>query len=228
MKRLLLLAFAVCLCLVTFTPALHADSVPDPTMIISDPPDCTQSLSLSEGSSFSFSATETGGGEICVSNNTGNSWLNVLVNLPTSTVWPNGSVGCAGENGFVSCSEVLDGNNNVMSLYFSNVDPFCTVDLQSTNESLNCPVGTGITPGSDMRIDLFDQCRLPDGSIGNCTTGGWGAFAQFENAQVNVDASQLRLVPAPAPTVAPEPGSVLLLGSGLMVLFGRKRLLRRK
>lgn len=126
-----------------------------PSIIInSDPPD-----PIVAGSTFSFTANATGGGDISVTNESGQRWfsLDIFVNLPEST-----PIIC-GPGPFGTCTTtVTNGPNNTFN-YDISLGP--------------SPLGIQI--GENFSIDLDDNGLIDIDPNG---TGSWGPNTQFSAA----------------------------------------------
>jgi hypothetical protein len=164
--------------LVCITKLVHASTIGDPKMRISDPA-CTGEGQL-VGTTFDFKADGFGGG--CVPEKTPVETAYFSLDFETRATFPTGSVHCDAPGIFNTCDvKILAGG--VTDIFLHNVDP-------------SIPANTPFAISLD----------------------GWNSFEGF-HATAN-------LTSAPTTPLIPEPGTLLLLATGLLGTFaacGRAR-----
>jgi hypothetical protein len=191
--------FVLVLLLMGSSALAYADGVPvDPRMDVSDPScgDISSCTSV-EGTVFSFTSNNNGGGFFKFQNESGTDWTSLLVETGSSPFnVPANSVTCT-TNAFLSC-QVFDLAGGVTAMYFSGVNsdseigPFGILNTAIFTVNLNDLVN-GVPTGN------------PNGS------GGWGSARDF-TATAN------------APSPVPEPATLTLMGIGIAALLAKNKL----
>jgi hypothetical protein len=192
--------FVLLLLVVGSSALAYADGLPvDPRMDVSDP-DCGETCTPIEGTSFSFTSNNHGGGFFTFQNDSKTNWNSLLVetgsipfNIPADTVT------CT-TNAFLSC-QVFDLAGGVTAMYFSGVSdsdsgPFGIVNTAVFTVNLN-DLLNGV-PNTD-----------PNGS------GGWDSGRDF-SATANVSSP------------VPEPATLTLMGVGIGALLAKNKSASRR
>jgi hypothetical protein len=195
--------FFVLLLIMGSSALAYADGVPvDPRMDVSDP-NCGDISSCTpvEGTSFSFTSNNNGGGFFKFQNESGTNWTSLLVETGSNPFnVPANSVTCT-TNAFLTC-QVFDLASGVTAMYFSGVSsdsefgPFGILNAAIFTVNLNDLVND--VPNTD-----------PNGS------GGWGSGRDF-TATAN------------ASSPVPEPATLTLMGIGFGALLTKNKLRSRR
>jgi hypothetical protein len=182
----------------------YADGVPvDPRMDVSDP-SCKEVSPCTpvEGTNFSFTSNNNGGGFLEFQNESGTNWTSLLVetgSIPFNV--PADSVTCT-TNAFLSC-QVFDLAGGVTAMYFSGVN---------TDDSDFGPFG--ILNASIFSVNLNDLINGAPNTDPN-GSGGWGSDRLF-TATAN------------ASSPVPEPATLTLMGIGFGALLVKNKLRSRR
>jgi hypothetical protein len=213
MKRIpLLLCF---LAFSLFSLRAHAGS---PTIGLGDP-DCNSwnedlgpLFFIGESGSFTFASNTNGGGYFGFCNQSGDGWTTVDIKFLTTTFTPEDII-CQ-SSVFQNCDKTL--NDGVLDLFFYNPQTESHGDsggipnnhLMTIN--LNDPTPSEV---SALTSEAVDQCVPDHNTDCNGNTGSWPGqqFYGQGNGQAVI------------PSNVPEPGSILLVSSGLMALWRFRR-----